>query len=160
MCISHQAPFLDVLGTMQDPSLPLTVEERGEWGDPLTSPQHRDNIASYCPCCNITPQVCPVLSLAPERSMVPSSTSHTHTHTHFIQTFCTIQTNFWCVCVCVCVCLYGMHVQHYPSMLITAYQGDSRVPVSGVEKYVARLRTAVDTHSSLGMLSEYRHTHH
>ncbi|XP_031434916.1 prolyl endopeptidase-like isoform X2 [Clupea harengus] len=95
--ITVQAPFLDVLGTMQDPSLPLTVEERGEWGDPLTSPQHRDNIASYCPCCNITPQ-------------------------------------------------------HYPSMLITAYQGDSRVPVSGVEKYVARLRTAVDTHSSLGML--------
>jgi len=49
-------PFLDVLDTMQDPSLPLTVEERGEWGDPLIK-EHRDNIASYCPCHNIIPQV-------------------------------------------------------------------------------------------------------
>lgn len=30
-------PFLDVLGDMSDPELPLTVKERGEWGDPLAS---------------------------------------------------------------------------------------------------------------------------
>jgi oligopeptidase B len=30
-------PFLDVLGDMCDPDLPLTVKERGEWGDPLAS---------------------------------------------------------------------------------------------------------------------------
>lgn len=30
-------PFLDVLGAMCDPSLPLTVKERPEWGDPLAS---------------------------------------------------------------------------------------------------------------------------
>ncbi|XP_062375786.1 prolyl endopeptidase-like [Sardina pilchardus] len=102
--VTVQAPFLDVLGTMQDPSLPLTVEERGEWGDPLSSPQHRDNIASYCPCANITPQ-------------------------------------------------------HYPSMLITAYREDCRVPVSGVEKYVARLRAAVDTHSSVSMPRPEPDTH-
>ena len=28
-------PFLDVLNTMRDPRLPLTIKERGEWGDPL-----------------------------------------------------------------------------------------------------------------------------
>lgn len=30
-------PFLDVLGDMSDPSLPLTIKERGEWGDPLAN---------------------------------------------------------------------------------------------------------------------------
>lgn len=30
-------PFLDVLTTMSDPSLPLTRKERHEWGDPLAS---------------------------------------------------------------------------------------------------------------------------
>jgi hypothetical protein len=30
-------PFLDVLGDMSDPGLPLTIKERGEWGDPLES---------------------------------------------------------------------------------------------------------------------------
>lgn len=30
-------PFLDVLGDMSDPQLPLTIKERGEWGDPLAS---------------------------------------------------------------------------------------------------------------------------
>lgn len=53
-----QAPFLDVLGTMEDPSLPLTLEDREEWGDPVRNPQHRLTISSYCPLYNITPQVC------------------------------------------------------------------------------------------------------
>lgn len=52
-----QAPFLDVLGTMEDPSLPLTLEDRDEWGDPIKHPQHRLSISSYCPVHNITPQV-------------------------------------------------------------------------------------------------------
>jgi oligopeptidase B len=30
-------PFLDVLGDMSDPELPLTIKERGEWGDPIAS---------------------------------------------------------------------------------------------------------------------------
>lgn len=82
-----QAPFLDVLSTMQDSSLPLTVEERGEWGDPLIG-EHRDNIASYCPCHNIKTQL-------------------------------------------------------YPSMLVTAYSEDCRVSISGVIKYVERLKKAI-----------------
>lgn len=28
-------PFLDVLNTMRDPDLALTIKERSEWGDPL-----------------------------------------------------------------------------------------------------------------------------
>lgn len=62
-CLPHhppprgQAPFVDVLGTMEDPSLPLTVEDREEWGDPVKHPQHRLSISSYCPVYNVTPQV-------------------------------------------------------------------------------------------------------
>lgn len=52
-----QAPFLDVLGTMEEPKLPLTLEDREEWGDPVGNPAHRLSIASYCPLHNITPQV-------------------------------------------------------------------------------------------------------
>ncbi|XP_046720914.1 prolyl endopeptidase-like isoform X2 [Silurus meridionalis] len=88
-----QAPFLDVLDTMKDSSLPLTVEERGEWGDPLAYTSDWDNIASYCPCHNITPQF-------------------------------------------------------YPSMLITAYSEDNRVPLAGVLKYVEKLKRAIQTHIS------------
>ncbi|KAL0983847.1 hypothetical protein UPYG_G00133520 [Umbra pygmaea] len=91
--VTLQAPFLDVLGTMQEPSLPLTLEERAEWGDPLAEPLHKETIASYCPLHNIRPQL-------------------------------------------------------YPSMLITAYKADSRVCVSGVERYVERLREAIRTHLS------------
>ena len=29
-----QVPFLDILTSMLDPSLPLTVEEYEEWGEP------------------------------------------------------------------------------------------------------------------------------
>lgn len=52
-----QAPFLDVLGTMEDPSLLLTLEDREEWGDPVGNPKHKLSITSYCPLHNITPQV-------------------------------------------------------------------------------------------------------
>ncbi|KAJ7984991.1 hypothetical protein DPEC_G00360500 [Dallia pectoralis] len=91
--VTLQAPFVDVLGTMLDPALPLTLEERGEWGDPLADPDHRDTIASYSPVHNITPQL-------------------------------------------------------YPSMLLTAYRGDSRVPLAGVLRYVERLKDAIHTHLS------------
>ncbi|RXM99208.1 Prolyl endopeptidase-like, partial [Acipenser ruthenus] len=88
-----QAPFLDVLGAMQDPSLPLTVEEQEEWGDPLTNQEHRESIESYCPSHNI-------------------------------------------------------RAQRYPSMLITAYEGDQRVPLPGLLKYISRLRAAAAMHAS------------
>lgn len=47
-----KVPFVDILQTMQDPSLPLTVHEYDEWGNP-TDPQVYDYIKSYAPCENI-----------------------------------------------------------------------------------------------------------
>uniref|UniRef100_A0A3Q2YU44 Prolyl endopeptidase n=1 Tax=Hippocampus comes TaxID=109280 RepID=A0A3Q2YU44_HIPCM len=61
--VTLQSPFLDVLATMEDPKLPLTLEDREEWGDPLGNPQHRLTIASYCPVCNITSQRYPSMLL-------------------------------------------------------------------------------------------------
>ena len=45
-------PFVDVLNTMSDDSLPLTPPEWPEWGNPLTDETAYDTIASYCPYTN------------------------------------------------------------------------------------------------------------
>jgi oligopeptidase B len=42
-------PFVDVLNTMSDLTLPLTPPEWPEWGDPLTDPEAYDRIAGYSP---------------------------------------------------------------------------------------------------------------
>ncbi|KAL8185293.1 UNVERIFIED_CONTAM: hypothetical protein K2H54_045319 [Gekko kuhli] len=51
-----QSPFLDVLNTMLDPHLPLTIEEQEEWGNPLADETCKAYIKSYCPYQNIRPQ--------------------------------------------------------------------------------------------------------
>ncbi|XP_061600921.1 prolyl endopeptidase-like isoform X2 [Cololabis saira] len=99
--VTLQAPFLDVLGTMEDHSQPLTLEDRDEWGDPVGNPEHRDIISSYCPLHNITPK-------------------------------------------------------HYPSILLTAYSDDPRVPLAGVLKYTERLKTAIHTYSSVRPISDHK----
>ena len=43
-----EVPFVDVVSTMSDPSLPLTVTEWEEWGDPRTEP-FASYIESYSP---------------------------------------------------------------------------------------------------------------
>lgn len=48
-----QAPFVDVLNTMLDDSLPLTLQERSEWGDPIAIAGDFDSIASWSPYENI-----------------------------------------------------------------------------------------------------------
>jgi oligopeptidase B len=48
-----EVPFVDPLNTMLDPSLPLTVIEWEEWGDPLHDPAAYDRIAAYSPCENV-----------------------------------------------------------------------------------------------------------
>lgn len=45
-------PFVDLLNTMSDPSLPLTVTEYEEWGNP-EDPKYFDYMASYSPYDNI-----------------------------------------------------------------------------------------------------------
>ncbi|XP_040034180.2 prolyl endopeptidase-like [Gasterosteus aculeatus] len=97
--VALQAPFLDVLGAMEDPSLPLTLEDREEWGDPVANAQHRLTISSYCPLQNITPQC-------------------------------------------------------YPSILLTAYSDDPRVPLAGVLRYTELLKKALRTHFTMSPETE------
>ena len=47
-----KVPFVDVLNTMLDASLPLTVGEYEEWGDPRRREDY-DYIRSYCPYSNL-----------------------------------------------------------------------------------------------------------
>ncbi|XP_071996377.1 prolyl endopeptidase-like isoform X2 [Engystomops pustulosus] len=96
-----EAPFLDVLNTMMDQSLPLTIEEQEEWGSPQTDLQHYRAMQAYCPLLNITPQ-------------------------------------------------------SYPSILITAYENDQRVPVHGLLRYVKALRTAALCHFRTSDLPDWR----
>ncbi|HKK20527.1 MAG TPA: S9 family peptidase [candidate division Zixibacteria bacterium] len=51
-------PFVDVLNTMLDPTLPLTVTEYEEWGNP-NEKQYFDYIKSYAPYENVTAQKYP-----------------------------------------------------------------------------------------------------
>jgi oligopeptidase B len=46
-------PFVDVLNTMSDTTLPLTPPEWPEWGNPLIDAQAYDTIAAYSPYDNI-----------------------------------------------------------------------------------------------------------
>lgn len=101
--VTLQAPFLDLLGTLENYSLPLTIEDREEWGDAVRNPAHKLSIAKYCPLHNITPQ-------------------------------------------------------RYPSMLLTAYNDDSRVPLSGIVKYAEKLQKAINFHLSLKTGTECEQT--
>jgi oligopeptidase B len=54
-------PFVDVLNTMSDASLPLTPPEWPEWGNPLEDEAAYDRIASYSPYDNIRPAPYPAI---------------------------------------------------------------------------------------------------
>ena len=53
--IVSQVPFVDVVNTMLDDTLPLTTGEYEEWGNP-NEEEYYDYILSYSPYDNITPQ--------------------------------------------------------------------------------------------------------
>jgi len=53
-------PFVDVLNTMSDATLPLTVGEYEEWGNPMVAEQYAW-IRAYCPYTNITRQAYPAM---------------------------------------------------------------------------------------------------
>lgn len=57
-CVVAQVPFVDVLNSMQDPTLPLTVIEYDEWGNPAEEEYFRA-IHAYSPYDNVTPQAYP-----------------------------------------------------------------------------------------------------
>ena len=56
--VAH-VPFVDALTTILDPSLPLTVTEWEEWGDPLHDPEVYAYMKSYTPYENVTGQAYP-----------------------------------------------------------------------------------------------------
>jgi oligopeptidase B len=58
--VISQVPFVDVLNTMSDPSLPLTVGEFEEWGNPAR-PEEYAILRSYCPYSNLSARAYPAL---------------------------------------------------------------------------------------------------
>ncbi len=63
--IVAEVPFVDVLATMLDETLPLTPPEWPEWGNPIESRQAYETIAGYSPYDNVVAQDYPnILALA------------------------------------------------------------------------------------------------
>jgi oligopeptidase B len=63
--IMAEVPFVDVLNTMLDDTLPLTPPEWPEWGNPITDAQALRDILSYSPYDNVRAQAYPpILALA------------------------------------------------------------------------------------------------
>jgi oligopeptidase B len=59
--IVAQVPFVDALTTILDPSLPLTVTEWEEWGDPLHDAEVYRYMKSYTPYENVAPVEYPAI---------------------------------------------------------------------------------------------------
>jgi oligopeptidase B len=55
-----RVPFVDVINTMLDTSLPLTVGEFEEWGNPQV-PEQYAYIKRYCPYTNLAPMAYPAM---------------------------------------------------------------------------------------------------
>jgi oligopeptidase B len=58
--IVAQVPFVDVVTTMLDTSIPLTTNEFDEWGNPAEA-KYYDYMLSYSPYDNVTKQAYPAL---------------------------------------------------------------------------------------------------
>jgi oligopeptidase B len=59
--IVAEVPFVDVLNTMLDDTLPLTPPEWPEWGNPIESAEDFKTILSYSPYDNVTAQDYPAI---------------------------------------------------------------------------------------------------
>ncbi|MDO4643537.1 MAG: S9 family peptidase [Cardiobacteriaceae bacterium] len=59
--ILSQVPFVDVVTTMLDPSIPLTTNEYDEWGNPETSKESYEYMLSYSPYDNLKTQAYPAM---------------------------------------------------------------------------------------------------
>jgi oligopeptidase B len=56
-----EVPFVDALNTILDPSLPLTVMEWEEWGNPVESAEVFEYMKSYSPYENVEPKAYPAI---------------------------------------------------------------------------------------------------
>jgi oligopeptidase B len=56
-----EVPFVDVVTTMSDESLPLTVTEWEEWGNPVADPEAYRYMLSYSPYDNVVPERYPAM---------------------------------------------------------------------------------------------------
>ena len=54
-------PFVDVINTMSDTSLPLTPPEWPEWGNPIEDPEAYDYMMSYSPYDQVGPKAYPAI---------------------------------------------------------------------------------------------------
>ena len=59
LAIIADVPFVDVLNTMLDDTLPMTPAEWSEWGNPLANPDDFELIRSYCPYQNVAVKAYP-----------------------------------------------------------------------------------------------------
>ena len=57
-----RSPFVDVVNSMLDPTIPLTIPEYLEWGDPHEK-RHYDSMKSYCPYTNLGRHAYPAMLL-------------------------------------------------------------------------------------------------
>ena len=55
-----EVPFVDVINTMLDASLPLTVPEFEEWGNPMVTAEY-DYMRTYSPYDNLAPRAYPAM---------------------------------------------------------------------------------------------------
>lgn len=69
-----RVPFVDVLNTMLDESLPLTVSDFSEWGDPIRDVTAYRTVASYAPYENIVARPYPHMLVTAGLSDPASST--------------------------------------------------------------------------------------
>lgn len=56
-----RVPFVDVINTMSDPSLPLTAIEWEEWGNPIQDQPAYEYMKSYSPYDNVQPAAYPMM---------------------------------------------------------------------------------------------------
>jgi oligopeptidase B len=62
--IVAQVPFVDVVTTMQDTTIPLTTNEFEEWGNPITDKAAFEYMLSYSPYDNVTKKAYPPMFIS------------------------------------------------------------------------------------------------
>lgn len=58
-----KVPFVDVINSLSDPTIPLTTHEYNEWGNPVDNQEHYEYMLSYSPYDNIKAAAYPNLLL-------------------------------------------------------------------------------------------------